>query len=214
MGIAFTIVSLYVEAKYIRSIFFWIGIFAIFVACFLAFKKIYDGGVATVGLDVDFNRSRVHIKDGKSHPPEVLAGRKFVVVDCIEVDVRARFSNSSPNSALVTGVDAALQAKRFFRRQNPIGEWNTPLGEPLEGIRTNGLPVPGSCKTDYKLLRWAIGIKENPRPIILDSGYELVLTIHILAQQDHQERFFLDWEDDHWAKLSRVKKRRFPSERG
>jgi hypothetical protein len=87
LGIVFTIVSLLVEAKYLETIFFWIGFFGILLACFLAFKHVYEEAGATVSLEVDCNRSRIHIKDSKSHPPKVIGGRTFVVVDCIEIDV-------------------------------------------------------------------------------------------------------------------------------
>jgi hypothetical protein len=102
-----------------------------------------------------------------------------------------------------------LETKRFLRSRKTIGHWKTPLGEPLEGIVANGLTIPPSSKSDYKLLKWAIGIRENPRPIILDSDYKLVLTVHSLAQQDYQTRFSLDWENDHWAKLGQLKRKPF-----
>ena len=88
-----------------------------------------------------------------------------------------------------------------LRKSRPYGVWNTGWGQSFEAIKNSGLPIPARSRSDYQLLKWAIGISEDPRQYFADLDYRLVLTVHSLGQQDHRVEFDLVWENDGFAKL-------------
>lgn len=202
-GLIFTVVFFYVDATWQKAVFLGLGIAALVITILSAWKKMYIAPASPIQLDVDCRKSHVLIHDRKAFPDTVYPdGRVFHVVESIDIKVRARFNNSSNNTVLVTGVDASLKRKRRFRKSRQTGSWNTPLGNLLEITHGAGLSVPGPSKSDFQILKWSIGIKEDPRAAFVDSDYVLVLTVHALGLQGYQVEFDLDWENQNFARLS------------